>query len=36
MISSRTDRPITTAMNTGRREATLDEKSSKPAVLPPT
>ena len=36
MISSSTESPITTAMNTGRRDATLSEKSSKPAVLPPT
>jgi hypothetical protein len=35
-ISSSTDRPITTPMNSGRRAATLSERSSNPAVLPPT
>jgi hypothetical protein len=35
-MSSSTDRPMTTAMKRGRREATLSEKSSKLAVLPPT
>ena len=35
-MSSSTDRPMTTPMNSGSREATLSEKSSKPAVLPPT
>ena len=36
MISSSTDSPITTEMNTGSPAATLSEKSSNPAVLPPT
>jgi hypothetical protein len=35
-ISSSTESPITTPMNSGSRAATLSEKSSKPAVLPPT
>ena len=35
MISSRTDRPITTEMNSGRPQATLSERSSKTGVLPP-
>ena len=36
MISSSTESPITTEMNTGSPPATLSEKSSNPAVFPPT
>ena len=35
-ISSRIDSPITMPMNSGRRLEILSEKSSKPAVRPPT
>jgi hypothetical protein len=35
-MSSRIERPITITMNSGSRDAILSEKSSKPAVCPPT